>query len=70
MSVEYFYKMGNKWFYETVRPSYKGLVDSYSSLSKVTYSGSSGGGSKYYVGFKPAYHVFIPYYKFLRKAYY
>ena len=60
MGVEIFYKLGNKWFYETVRPSYKGVVDSYSAISKVKYPGSDHIVSKYRIATNPAYSAFKP----------
>lgn len=57
MGAEIFYRLSNKWFYETVRPSYKALVDSYSAISKVKYPGCDHIVSKYRVASNPAYHA-------------
>jgi hypothetical protein len=57
MGAEIFYKLSNNWFYQTVRPSYKGVVDSYSAISKVRYPGSDLIVSRYRVASNPAYNA-------------
>ena len=61
MGAEIFYRLSNKWFYETVRPSYKSLADSYLAVSRVRYSGTGSVVSDYKVSSDPAYHSRLRY---------